>query len=343
MTEIERVRVQLRQLGLRTMADAFEAEADLAAKSQSSFVAYLGRLVDLEAAAKTDRSIRARLARAHFPAFCTLEAFDFSFQPWLNAAAVRELATLGFLQEAVNLVWVGPPNTGKSHLAIAVGIKACEAHKTVLFVKAADLLDQLLAASVNRTLGRLLTTLTRPDLLVIDEVGYLPMSEPTKANLFFQTSAGRTRTCPWRSPPTGPSRNGPRSSATRSSPPPSWTGYCTIASCSRSTAQAIASRTSSTGSRPHGVIARTDRLWSRILLRLVGGVSFQAKKGSILGRNLQLASDQTGGPAISSQIPWGSRCLPEGYGQSKTHSGGLLPAHGTDYLNTLGVDKIRDA
>lgn len=186
MTELERVRAQLRQLGLRTMADAFEAEAELAVKSQSSFVAYLGRLADLEAASKTDRSIRARLGRAHFPAFCTIEAFDFSFQPSLNAAAVRELATLGFLQKAVNLVWVGPPGTGKSHLAISVGIKACEAHKSVLFVKAADLVDQLLAASVNRTLGRLLQTLTRLDLLVIDEVGYLPMSEPSKANLFFQ-------------------------------------------------------------------------------------------------------------------------------------------------------------
>jgi hypothetical protein len=95
---------QLTKLGLHSMAATFEAEADRAAKSETSFTAYLGRLVELELADKADRSINARIARARFPVLRTLEQFDFSFQPSLSAARVRELASLTFLDHAATIL-----------------------------------------------------------------------------------------------------------------------------------------------------------------------------------------------------------------------------------------------
>src|SRR5829696_10386176 len=111
---------QLTKLGLHSMAAHFEAEADRAAKSESAYTAYLGRLVELELADKADRSINARIARARFPVLRTLEQFDFGFQPSLSAARVRELASLTFLDQATNVLFVGGPGVGKTHLGIAL-------------------------------------------------------------------------------------------------------------------------------------------------------------------------------------------------------------------------------
>jgi len=189
-TESSVLKGQLTKLGLHSMAATFEAEADRAVKSETSFTAYLGRLVELELADKADRSINARIARARFPVLRTLEQFDFSFQPSLSAARVRELASLTFLDQAVNVLFVGGPGVGKTHLGIALAIHACTARRSVLFTHAPDLLDQLLAADASHTLGKVLDQLRRLDLLVVDELGYLPM-DGRRANLFFQLVAAR--------------------------------------------------------------------------------------------------------------------------------------------------------
>jgi len=181
---------QLTKLGLHSMAAHFETEADRAAKSEIAYTAYLARLVELELADKADRSINARIARARFPVLRTLEEFDFGFQPGLAAARVRELAHLAFLDAATNVLFIGGPGVGKTHLAIALALKACAARRSVLFTAAAELLDQLVAAEVSHTLGPLLGQLRRLDLLVVDELGYLPM-DGRRANLFFQLVAAR--------------------------------------------------------------------------------------------------------------------------------------------------------
>ena len=190
MTEIERLREQLKKLYLHTMASIFEAEAEKASRSQMSYTAFLARLVDEEIANKVDRSVNARIVKARFPVIKTLESFDFAFQPSLPAAQIKELAELGFIDRAYNIVFVGPPGTGKTHLSIALGLKACAQRRRVLFTQAMALLDQLMAAMVSRTLGGMLEALGRLDLLIVDELGYMPI-DAQRANLFFQMISRR--------------------------------------------------------------------------------------------------------------------------------------------------------
>jgi DNA replication protein DnaC len=184
------LRTQLEKLGLHTIAGQFASEAERAAKSESTYTAYLARLVEAELADKTDRSVNARIKRAHFPMLRTFDQFDFTFQPGLSASRVRELGALAFVDQAANVLFVGGPGVGKTHLAIAIGLRACAARKSIAFFAATELLDQLVAAEVSHTLGKLLEQLRRLDLLIIDELGYLPM-ESRRANLFFQLIAAR--------------------------------------------------------------------------------------------------------------------------------------------------------
>ncbi|MCC7105747.1 MAG: IS21-like element helper ATPase IstB [Chloroflexi bacterium] len=193
LTESQALRGQLVKLGLHTVAERFEADAEQAAKSESSYTAYLARLIEAELASKADRSINARVARARFPILRTLEQFDFAFQPSLSAPRVRELFSLSFLEQAANVLLVGGPGVGKSHLAIALGLRVCQARRSVRFFHAPELLDELLAADASHRLGALLRELGRVDLLILDELGYLPM-DSRRANLFFQLVAARYTT-----------------------------------------------------------------------------------------------------------------------------------------------------
>jgi len=190
MTQIERLKMQLKKLGLKTMANIFEEEAEKAAKTNMSYTGFLARLVEEEMVSKAERSINAKIAKAKFPCIKTLESFDFSFQPTLPATRVKELAQLGFLDRAENVIFVGPSGTGKTHLAISLGVKACMARKRVLFTTVSALLDQLAASTVDKSLGHRLEALSRLDLVIADELGYMPI-DPQKANLFFQFVSAR--------------------------------------------------------------------------------------------------------------------------------------------------------
>jgi len=185
MSEGSTLHNQLKALRLHTIAQIFEEEALKASKTDLSYTAFLARLVEEELAAKIDRSINAHVQMARLPMVRTLEEFDFAFQPSLSPARLRELAELSFLQRAENILLVGKPGVGKTHLSLALALRACQARKRVRFFQAVDLLDELLAAEASRTLRKLLETFGKLDLLVVDELGYLPM-DPRRANLFFQ-------------------------------------------------------------------------------------------------------------------------------------------------------------
>lgn len=176
---------QLRSLGLYVMAQQYLPMAEEAMRAKSPHTHYLRALVDAQLSARMDRSFRDRLSRARFPGIKTMEEFDFAFQSCIDEQLFNSLATLQFLKEKQNILLVGPPGVGKTHLAIALGVKACHERKRVSFYNIQDLLDQLAVAHAAGILPVRLMELARIDLLILDELGYLAL-DSLKANLFFQ-------------------------------------------------------------------------------------------------------------------------------------------------------------
>jgi len=177
-------------LSLNRIREIYLQEAENAANTKLSYQDYLLRLLEQQVLSKIDRSVNAKTLRAGFPQLKRLEEFDFTFQPKINEHLIRELATLEFLKGAKNVLFVGAPGVGKTHLAIALGLKATQARKRVLFATAEQLTQQLAAAEVSGRLNPLLDQLSRVDLLIIDELGYLSMTKLT-AKLFFQLISKR--------------------------------------------------------------------------------------------------------------------------------------------------------
>jgi DNA replication protein DnaC len=151
---------------------------------------FLAACLEREVAARQDHGGEARIKAARFPARKTLEDFDFSFQRSIKRDVIAHLGTMDFTVEANNVVFLGPPGTGKTHLAIGLGIRACQAGHRVAFATAADWVARLDAAHAKGALHEELTRLGRIPLLVIDEVGYIPF-EAEAANLFFQLVSSR--------------------------------------------------------------------------------------------------------------------------------------------------------
>lgn len=182
---IPRLELQLKSLSLTKILAHYQEEAQKAAQEKLSYENYLARLVEMEAMNKLDRSINAKIQKARFPSLKTMEEFDFSFQPQLNEKEIIRLTSLDFIEKKENLLFLGPPGVGKTHLAIAFGVKACMAKYRVLFIRTQELLANLRVAHQTGRLGQVLLNLSRLDLLILDELGYLPIS-PEQANLLFQ-------------------------------------------------------------------------------------------------------------------------------------------------------------
>lgn len=134
--------------------------------------------------------IKLSTMAAHFPRPCTLESFDFSAQPSLDPGVIRELAKMEWVDSGENVLFLGPPGVGKTHLAIALGRRAVQKGQNVLFISASHLMAGLQKANKEGTLNEKLSSLYKPKLLIIDEVGYLPFSAQT-SNLFFQLVSRR--------------------------------------------------------------------------------------------------------------------------------------------------------
>lgn len=190
MSSNEQMNFYLKSLSLNRIRENYLAESENAAKAKLSYQDYLYRLVEAEALSKIDRSINRRIQLSGFPVIRKIEEFDFSYQPKLDEKLIRELANLNFMQEAKNIIFLGPPGVGKTHLAVGLAIKACLERKRVAFYSADNLTQLLAAHEVAGTLKSILDTLSRLDLLVIDELGYIELSKKT-ASLFFQLVAKR--------------------------------------------------------------------------------------------------------------------------------------------------------
>ena len=169
---------------------SYEDEAIKATKTKMSYQEYLYSLLQHQVLIRTDNSINAKIKKARFPFIKTLEEFDFSFQPKIDDKLIRELGNLNFLAKTENLLFIGPPGVGKTHLAVAIGMKVAQNRKRVLFFTAEKLIEQLNAADVSGKLPSYLEIMGRIDLLIIDELGYLKMTRQS-AELFFKLVAKR--------------------------------------------------------------------------------------------------------------------------------------------------------
>jgi DNA replication protein DnaC len=146
---------------------------------------FLAQALESEWRGRQQRGIEMRLRMARFPWLKTLDQFDFECQPFLDRKVVRELAGLSFVDRAENVVLLGPPGVGKTHLAIAFGIKAVEAGASVLFLALETLMSRVIRARQENRLERMLQQLAAPRLLILDELGYLPLLRE-EASLFFR-------------------------------------------------------------------------------------------------------------------------------------------------------------
>ena len=189
-TSYQRLREHLAYLRLTTAAEHLAAELDRALAEQLSATQVLEHLLELEVAATTARRQRGRLRFARYPVHKTLAEFDFDFQPHLDRKLVAELSTLRFIEARRNVILLGPPGVGKTHLGIGLGVAATEAGYRTYFTTAADMVHHLQAAHLEGTVLYKLRTYLSPSVLVIDEVGYLPLDQAS-ATWIFQVVSRR--------------------------------------------------------------------------------------------------------------------------------------------------------
>jgi DNA replication protein DnaC len=183
----------LKTLKLTTMLREASKVAHQCAVENVDHLGFLLQLCEQELIEREQRAFERRLKAARFPAHKTLETFDFTAQPSLNKALILELQQGEYLQKRENVLLIGNSGTGKSHVATALGIAACSEGKRVRFVRVTELITLLLEAREDRELSRLRKQLSRLDLLILDELGYVPASKVGAELLFDVISTAYER------------------------------------------------------------------------------------------------------------------------------------------------------
>ena len=177
-------------LKLSFIREHYEDFLNTAAKQQWDHLPLLARLLEGEAARRRDRSVARRIRLARFPVKKTLDGFDWTWPKKINREQVMHLFRLHFVEQASNVVLIGGVGLGKTHLAIALGLSACEERYSVLFASAIDVVNTLAAAQATGQLKPALNRYLKPRVLILDELGYLPIDK-IGADLLFQIVSQR--------------------------------------------------------------------------------------------------------------------------------------------------------
>src|SRR6201995_1260030 len=190
MTSMEQLEATVESLGLKAVQARLTNLLEQAAKQEPSYAEFLLDPLKTEVDAGRSRYLRARLQLAHLPFVKNFDQFDFSFQPSIDERQVRELRTLQFIHEASNVIFLGPPGVGKTHLSVALAEAAIQAGFGAYFMTAHDLVHDLGRAYREGRLDRRMRVYLAPKVLIIDEMGYLPLDD-LGATIFFQLVSAR--------------------------------------------------------------------------------------------------------------------------------------------------------
>jgi DNA replication protein DnaC len=188
-----RLERDLVELKLLEIAKCYREVLDEAARKSSSMIEVLAMLIGIEQATRQQRALERRLQQARLPKQKTLAEYEFGFPKRVPKAAIVRLFDCDFIPRHGCAVLIGPTGTGKSHLLTALGYTACERGYSVRHTRVVDMINHLTTAQMNGLLGKTLKTYTRPSVLLLDELGYLPIDK-RGADLLFQVVAARYET-----------------------------------------------------------------------------------------------------------------------------------------------------
>lgn len=195
--ERDQLVANLKRLQLRHAANNLDNLLRDAARLKLGHLGFLARVVEAEVLGRTETATNRRIREAYLPEICRIEDYDFKHQPCLDRKVLLDLAELGFVDRCESVFFLGPSGVGKSHLSIGLGVRACAARYGVLYVRAYDMLKQLVASIADDTFDDLLQDYCRPDLLILDEVGNHPANpiapEHSFAGVFYELVHQRYR------------------------------------------------------------------------------------------------------------------------------------------------------